>query len=175
MKCINCGRLGTVTRAGDEFACAKCGHAWTVEDEQANAAYIAMQGRKPATPIADAPPAEAGEPVDEIEEILAPVTEPMPNDPPEIEIALEDLDPDDGDATAIDATRDAGPLTEDEYAALVEALDGKTVPELDAIADDARVELRHDDVKRAKLEKIAQSGRVYVSDGAIIVIYPDED
>ncbi len=50
--CINCN-APTVQRTGDTFTCEKCGYTWDVAHEQANAAYLASQGRVPATPIAE--------------------------------------------------------------------------------------------------------------------------
>jgi len=45
--CINCN-APAVHRAGDRFTCKKCGYRWDVAHEQANAAYLASQGRQPA-------------------------------------------------------------------------------------------------------------------------------
>ena len=45
--CINCN-APAVHRAGDRFVCKKCGYRWDVAHEQANAAYLASQGRQPA-------------------------------------------------------------------------------------------------------------------------------
>lgn len=56
--CINCG-YDRVVRDGDSFACPACKYEWDVAHEQANAAYIASQGRKVAKP---APPPVEPEP-----------------------------------------------------------------------------------------------------------------
>lgn len=48
--CINCGSP-TARRDGDTLSCPACGYTWDVQHEQANAAYLAAQGRKPAAPI----------------------------------------------------------------------------------------------------------------------------
>ncbi len=45
--CINCN-APAVQRSGDRFVCKKCGYRWDVAHEQANAAYLASQGRQPA-------------------------------------------------------------------------------------------------------------------------------
>lgn len=45
--CINCNRR-TAVRSGDTFSCSRCGYEWDVAHEQANAAYLLGQGRKPA-------------------------------------------------------------------------------------------------------------------------------
>ncbi len=50
--CINCNS-SKVARDKDTFTCAQCGYTWDVAHEQANAAYLASQGRVPATPIAE--------------------------------------------------------------------------------------------------------------------------
>ncbi len=50
--CINCNS-SKVARDGDTFVCATCGYTWDVAHEQANAAYLASQGRVPATAIAE--------------------------------------------------------------------------------------------------------------------------
>ena len=47
MLCINCNS-SEVAREGDSFTCARCGYTWDVAHEQANAAYLASQGRTPA-------------------------------------------------------------------------------------------------------------------------------
>jgi hypothetical protein len=47
MLCINCNS-SEVARDGDSFTCARCGYQWDVAHEQANAAYLASQGREPA-------------------------------------------------------------------------------------------------------------------------------
>ncbi len=54
--CINCN-APNVERDGDDFKCPKCGYTWNVAHEQANAAYLASQGRKPAEPMAGQPDA----------------------------------------------------------------------------------------------------------------------
>ncbi len=50
MICINCGS-SSVVRDGDDFTCDACHYQWDVAHEQANAAYLASQGRKPAEPM----------------------------------------------------------------------------------------------------------------------------
>jgi len=47
--CINCN-APNVQRIEDAFTCAKCGYRWDVAHEQANAAFLASQGRQPAEP-----------------------------------------------------------------------------------------------------------------------------
>jgi len=47
--CINCN-APDVRRNGDTFTCGKCGYQWDVAHEQANAAFLASQGRQPAEP-----------------------------------------------------------------------------------------------------------------------------
>lgn len=51
--CINCNRKAA-ERAGDTFTCERCGYTWDVAHEQANAAYLLAQGRRPAPPLAEA-------------------------------------------------------------------------------------------------------------------------
>ena len=46
-RCINCN-ADEVARTEDTFICKKCGYRWDVAHEQANAAYLASQGRAPA-------------------------------------------------------------------------------------------------------------------------------
>ena len=70
--CINCN-APKVRRKDDAFTCEQCGYTWDVAHEQANAAYLASQGRVPAAPTVepiaepddatppDAPPADAGD------------------------------------------------------------------------------------------------------------------
>lgn len=61
MKCINCGNPNGVVRVEDAFTCRVCKYGWTVQDEQANAAYIrAALSREPATSVF-VPEAEEGE------------------------------------------------------------------------------------------------------------------
>ncbi|HML23547.1 MAG TPA: hypothetical protein PKD09_17960 [Aggregatilinea sp.] len=50
-RCINCNRPDA-RREGDTFICPRCGYRWDVAHEQANAAYLAVQGREPALPLA---------------------------------------------------------------------------------------------------------------------------
>jgi len=57
--CINCN-APDVRRTGDRFVCRKCGYRWDVAHEQANAAYLASQGRQPAE--VSAPAIEAASP-----------------------------------------------------------------------------------------------------------------
>lgn len=59
--CINCN-APRVRRSGDTFTCATCGYTWDVAHEQANAAYLASQGRRPAAPTV--PPAKEPPPAD---------------------------------------------------------------------------------------------------------------
>ncbi len=50
--CINCNS-SRVERSGDDFTCRQCGYTWDVAHEQANAAYLAAQGRAPAQSVAE--------------------------------------------------------------------------------------------------------------------------
>ncbi len=50
--CINCNS-SKVARDKDTFTCAQCGYTWDVAHEQANAAYLASQGRVPAQSVAE--------------------------------------------------------------------------------------------------------------------------
>ena len=45
-------------REGDAFICKKCGYRWDVAHEQANAAFLASQGRQPAEPTIVAEPVQ---------------------------------------------------------------------------------------------------------------------
>jgi len=62
--CINCN-APDVRRTGDRFVCRKCGYRWDVAHEQANAAYLASQGRQPAESTAEPSVKTMGEPTTE--------------------------------------------------------------------------------------------------------------
>src|SRR5690606_5113883 len=47
-----------VQRIGDAFTCGKCGYRWDVAHEQANAAFLASQGRQPAVSAVEPEPAQ---------------------------------------------------------------------------------------------------------------------
>ena len=55
--CINCN-APNVQRIGDAFTCGKCGYRWDVAHEQANAAFLASQGRQPAVSAVEPEPAQ---------------------------------------------------------------------------------------------------------------------
>lgn len=55
--CINCN-APNVQRIGDAFTCGKCGYRWDVAHEQANAAFLASQGRQPAVSAVESEPAQ---------------------------------------------------------------------------------------------------------------------
>jgi uncharacterized Zn finger protein (UPF0148 family) len=57
-QCINCNSK-EVARDGDTFTCARCGYTWDVAHEQANAAYLASQGREPAKTLEEVQAASA--------------------------------------------------------------------------------------------------------------------
>jgi len=56
--CINCNKRAAV-RTGDNFRCEVCGYQWDVAHEQANAAYLKAQGRRPAESVLSA---QSGQP-----------------------------------------------------------------------------------------------------------------
>jgi len=68
--CINCN-APNVQRAGDRFTCKKCGYRWDVAHEQANAAFLASQGRQPAEATAESPGKTMGEPTAEDQLVAA--------------------------------------------------------------------------------------------------------
>jgi hypothetical protein len=167
--CINCNGQ-TVTRSGDEFTCETCGYRWDVAHEQANAAYLASQGRKPAQPADDQPPVAS--PDDGLLEQLGiePVQEPAPD-----RVETRDVESDATEGYHLFARVEGQPGADAVEIDLDVVLpfidDHKTIPDLEALAAAHGVDLSGAGRKAEKIEALLQSGAltvVYAPNGTIL-------
>jgi hypothetical protein len=178
--CINCNS-GKVSRTGDEFTCGRCGYHWDVAHEQANAVYLASQGRVPAqsrsaqeaveTPeqsllakLGIAPDLDEKWGMGPDEAIPLPESEPVVAP---IEWDVEEIEAPADDVITLELREPAPPS----YETLKATLEKKTVPELEALADEAGIDLSDAKLKADKVERLAESDRVWLySDGVIVAV-----
>lgn len=156
--CINCGH-GDVTRTGDDFTCAVCGYRWDVAHEQANAAYLRARGHTPAEPGGVSPDAGSAE-----DALFA-------------ELGLEHVP---GPASHeaghhLNARLEDGTALDDDWIidldTALDAIEGKTVPDLEVLAERHGVDLSGARVKADIIARLLESGRltvVYAPDGAMV-------
>ena len=161
--CINCNAQG-VKRDGDAFKCPKCKYEWDVAHEQANAAYLESQGRKPAKPLGEH--AVEVSPEDDWRARLG-ITPGTPAGTGDQDVASVEVN-DDDESDPVEAIpvelREPAPLDAQAYQMLVAALEKKTVPALEEIADDAQIDLSDARLKDDKIARLADSGRISLAD-----------
>jgi hypothetical protein len=181
--CINCNSE-KVSRTGDEFICGRCGYHWDVAHEQANAVYLASQGRVPAQSRSAQDTVETPEQsllaklgiapdLDEKWDVGRPDEAiPLPEMPVDlyaddsVELAVEEIEEPADDVITLELREPAPPS----YETLKAALEKKTVPELEALADEAGIDLSDAKLKADKVERLAESDLIGIDNDEIVVI-----
>lgn len=185
--CINCNSP-RVERRGEEFTCAKCGFTWNVAHEQANAAYLASQGRTPAQSMAEIAALEADSGLDAALGLTGPTQPPdtgiraldeVPgkavDQPARADALAGPVSTTDEDGMTRVILREPHPLTPVEYDQAERVLTSKTVAEIEDIADRAGIDLADAKLKVDKIAALLESGRVVLADdGATVIVISDD-
>jgi hypothetical protein len=180
--CINCNS-GKVSRTGDEFTCGRCGYYWDVAHEQANAVYLASQGRVPAQSRSAQDTVETPEQsllaklgiapdLDEKRGVGPEEAIPLPEMPVDlyaddsVELAVEEIEAPADDVITLELHEPAP----DPYDAVRSALEKKTVAELEEIAALAEIDLSDAKLKAEKVDRLAESDLIGIDNDEIVVI-----